>query len=44
MVRLTDRPDMTLEATVGVKQQHNNVTHIVPRFMSVPTAEHTKLS
>ena len=23
-VRLTDRPDMTLDVTVDVKQQHNN--------------------
>ena len=24
MVRLTDRPDMTLDVTVDVKQQYNN--------------------
>ena len=24
MVRLTDRPDMILDVTVDVKQQHNN--------------------
>ena len=26
MVRLTDHPDMTIDVTVDIKQQHNNNT------------------
>ena len=36
VVRLTDRPDMTLDVYRGRKQQYNNNTTTVPLRLSIP--------
>ena len=33
VVRLTDRPDMTIDVTVDVKQQHNNMCNMQHALM-----------
>ena len=39
VVRLTDRPDMTLDVSVDVKQQHNNDNNSATLILSFSVCE-----